>query len=322
MRKFLLLLSLLAAGVAHAQKIADPKPLANAITAEDLKKHLYIVASKEFEGRETATEGQRKAAAYIENHFKSLGLLPGNKDSYQLYYPVFQDSMTSAMLKIKDQPFRLDEDFSVNTGANSTATLMGSEIVFAGYGISDSSRDDYKDLDAKGKIVLVMNGEPTGYKPPASTARRRGFGGNAKLEAAQKNGAAGVLIIQSGCPRGSFGARGNMYLNAYKKTIFPNTFFVSEKVAEAIMGADYAAAKAGNPQSKAYTADIMMQFSKAVTNLQSSDVLGFLEGTDLKDQVLVISAHYDHLGKRDTVIFYGADDDGSGTVSVLEIAQA
>jgi len=124
MRKFLLLLSLLAAGIADAQKIADPRPLANAITAEDLKKHLYIVASKEFEGRETATEGQRKAAAYIENHFKSLSLLPGNKDSYQLYYPVFQDSMTGAGLKIKGQSFRTDEDFAVNISANSTATLM------------------------------------------------------------------------------------------------------------------------------------------------------------------------------------------------------
>src|SRR5258708_7603383 len=111
MRKLLLLLSVYTAGVAHAQKIPDPKPFANTITAADLQRHLYIVASKEFEGRETATEGQRKAAAYIENHFRSLGLLPGNKDSYQLYYPVFQDSMTGAELKIKGQSFRPDEDF-------------------------------------------------------------------------------------------------------------------------------------------------------------------------------------------------------------------
>ncbi|HMH22448.1 MAG TPA: M28 family peptidase [Puia sp.] len=322
MRKFFLLLSLLSAGIAEAQKIADPRPFANAITAEDLKKHLYIVASKEFEGRETATEGQRKAAAYIENHFKSLGLLPGNKDAYQLYYPVFQDSMTGAGLQINGKDFRVDEDFSVNASTNSTATLMGSEIVFAGYGISDSSRDDYKGLDARGKIVLVLNGEPAGRTQPAATGRRRGFGGNVKQEAAQKNGAAGILMIQTGFPRRSFGAKGNMYLNAYRKNIIPNTFFVSEKVAEAIMGADYAAAKAGNPSPKPYTVDIMMQFSKSVANLQSSDVLGFLEGTDLKDQILVVSAHYDHLGKRDTVIYYGADDDGSGTVSVLEMAQA
>jgi Zn-dependent M28 family amino/carboxypeptidase len=65
-----------------------------------------------------------------------------------------------------------------------------------------------------------------------------------------------------------------------------------------------------------------MKVHKTILRLKSSDVLGFLEGSDLKDQIVVISAHYDHLGKRDTVIYYGADDDGSGTVSVLELAEA
>ena len=91
MRKFLLLLSLFGATAAQAQKVPDPRLFAKSITADDLKKHLYIVASADFEGRETATEGQHKAAAYIENHFKSLGLLPGNGDNYQLPYPVYQD---------------------------------------------------------------------------------------------------------------------------------------------------------------------------------------------------------------------------------------
>src|ERR1700733_6124222 len=109
MRKVLLLLSLFGAGSAQAQKLPDPRPFAKTITADDLKKHLYIVASKDFEGRETATEGQRKAAAYIENDFKSLGLKPGNGDSYQLYYPVFQDSLESAELRVNDQSFSLNK---------------------------------------------------------------------------------------------------------------------------------------------------------------------------------------------------------------------
>ena len=107
------------------------------------------------------------------------------------------------------------------------------------------------------------------------------------------------------------------------KTIYPDTWYVNEKIAQAIMGDDYAAAaQSGKALPKAYTANIHLGFRKSSLKLQSSDVLGFLEGTDLKDQVLVLSAHYDHLGKRDTVIWYGADDDGSGTVSILELAQA
>jgi hypothetical protein len=326
MRRLVLALSLapaliaLTSGRASGQKAPDPRPFANTITAQDLKDHLYIVAGKDFEGRETGTEGQRKAAAYIENDFRSLGLQPGNKDSYQLYYPIFQDSLTTAAIRINGQPFSINEDFAVNTAANYSATLMGSEIVFAGYGISDSTRDDYKGLDVKGKIVLILNGVPAGATPPPSG--RRSNGSYSKQELAQKNGAVALLIIQSGFPRKSFGDKGPMYLNGYRKTILPNSFYVSDKIAEAIMGADYASAKSGNAQPKNYSADVLLEFSKSTGDLQSSDVLGFLEGADLKDQLLVISAHYDHLGKRDSVIYYGADDDGSGTVSVLELAQA
>ena len=71
---------------------ADPKKYAASITPEDLSRHLYIVAGAEMEGRETATEGQKKAAAYIENHFRSLGLLPGNNGSFQQLYPVYNDA--------------------------------------------------------------------------------------------------------------------------------------------------------------------------------------------------------------------------------------
>lgn len=326
MRKSIALLLAGAVSVAQAQKIPDPRPFANTITAEDLKRHLFIVASKDFEGRETATEGQRKAAAYIENHFRSLGLQPGNKDSYQLFYPVFQDSMTGTQVQVNGQSFTLDQDFYVNPAFNNTGTLMGSEVVFAGYGVSDSSRDDYKGLDVKGKIVLVLNGTPGGGGAPQGRGGgRRGFSFAAKQEAAQKNGAAAVLIVQStGLPRQQpTAAKGNMTLTEYKRVNYPNSFYISEKVASAIVGSDFATlSKSATPQAKPFMANVLLDFSKTLLHLHSSDVLGFLEGTDLKDQIVVLSAHYDHLGKRDTVIYYGADDDGSGTVSILELAEA
>jgi len=114
--------------------------------------------------------------------------------------------------------------------------------------------------------------------------------------------------------------RGNMSLTEFSKTIYPNAYYITDKVAQAIAGADFANIKAGTPKS--YSANVELNFRKSTLHLQSSDVLGFLEGTDLKDQIVVLSAHYDHLGKRDTVIYYGADDDGSGTVSILELAEA
>jgi Peptidase family M28/PA domain len=320
MRKFLLLLLLCGAIITRAQKTPDPRPFAKVITADELKRHLYIVAGADFEGRETATEGQRKAAAYIENDFKSLGLLPGNGDNYQLFYPVFQDSLTGVGLEVNGQPFTLNQDFFVSVTANYDAILTGGEVVFAGYGISDSTRDDYKGLDVRGRIVLVLGGNPPGMAIPAG---RRGRGmAFAKQAAAQKNGAAAVLILQADVPPTLKVAKGNMSVTEYKKVNYPNTFYISEKIARAIVGSDFDALKSGAPKPTAYTADVKMEFHKTTLHLQSSDVLGFLPGTDLKDQIVVLSAHYDHLGKKSGDIYYGADDDGSGTVSILELAAA
>jgi hypothetical protein len=319
MRKFLLFLSLLGAGAAQAQKISDPRPFAKTITAEDLKKHLYIIASADFEGRETATEGQHKAAAYIENHFKSLGLQPGNGDNYLLPYPVFQDSLLSASLSVNDQAYALNQDFFTPVAADNNSTLLGSEVVFAGYGVSDSTRDDYKGLNVRGRIVVALNGNPPGTPQPPG----RRFRGPNKSDIAQRNGAAAILIIQSGnIPPQLSAAKGNMTISEYKRTNPISTYYITEKVAQAIFGGDYSQLQSGTPTNKVYAANIKLEFQKTTAQLQASDVLGFLPGTDLKDQIIVISAHMDHLGKRNGEIYYGADDDGSGTVSILEIASA
>jgi hypothetical protein len=318
MKKILFVFVLLLSTFVQAQK-KNAGTYASTITAADLKKHLYVIASKEMEGRETATPGQKRAAAYIENHFRSLNLKPGNKDSYQQTYGVYQDSLMEASMEVNGHAYALDKDFTVNVGQNNNSTLRFSEVVFVGNGIVDSTHDDYKGLDVRGKVVLLL-----APPQPATGGGGRGFGNQfARVDAAQKNGAMAVLVIGSGFPRSmATNPKGNMYVNAFQKMIRPNQYTISEKVAEAIMGADFAAAKNGNIQPKTYKADLMLSFSKTTTDLQSSNVLGVLEGSDLKDEYVFITAHYDHLGKRDTVIYYGADDDGSGTVGVLEIAEA
>lgn len=327
MRRIFLVVALAATSAAWGQKIADPKPFAASITAADLKKHLYIVAGAEMEGRETATEGQRKAASYIENHFKSLGLIPGNNGNYQLGYPVFQDSLINATIEVNGKRFELNTDVSINLNMASSGTLMCGEVVFAGYGISDSSRDDYKDVNAQGKIVLILQGTPPATGGTSAGPRGKRFNPFSLMETAQKNGAAAILVVQPNFPRRQGITRGAPYLNGFRKTVFPNTYYISEQVAKAIMGADYDTAKeamkSGTPQPKPYDADVKLEFKKNINELNSTNVVGFIEGTDKKDELVFITAHYDHLGKRgDSVIYYGADDDGSGTVSVLELAEA
>src|SRR5437868_13963868 len=128
MRKILFPVLFLSTLNGFAQK-AKPDVSAKTITANDLKKHLYIVAGPEMEGRETATPGQKKAAAYIESQFRSLGLAPGNNGSYQLKYPVYQDSLLIATVEVNGKNFELDKDFLVNVGQSSPSTYRFAEAV-------------------------------------------------------------------------------------------------------------------------------------------------------------------------------------------------
>ncbi|NII29834.1 M28 family peptidase [Pseudoflavitalea sp. X16] len=326
MRKLCLVMALVAPCGIMAQKAANPVTYANSITAEDLKKHLYIVAGAEMEGRETATEGQRKAAAYIENYFKQLGLAPGINGGYQQAFSVYQDSLVKASIDINGKKFLPFADFGVTLSSANSSSFMASEVVFVGYGISDSARDDYKGIDARGKIVLILAGTPPATQQPAA-GQRRGFGVSPVIDAALRHGAAAVFQVQPGFPRRAGATKGNMYVGGFRKTIYPNLYGISDQVAESIMGADYAAAKeamkAGNPQAKVYAANVLVDFSKAIVEMQSTNVIGFLEGSDKKDEYVFLTAHYDHIGKTAAgVINYGADDDGSGTVSILELAEA
>lgn len=110
------------------------------ITVEDLKKHLYIIASKEMEGRETPSAGLDKAADYIEAHFKALGLTPGNNGSFRQFYPLYKDSMLSSSFKLNGTAIELNKDYQPQT-SNYAASMRFSEVVFAGYGISDPEKE-------------------------------------------------------------------------------------------------------------------------------------------------------------------------------------
>ncbi|HEY1199586.1 MAG TPA: M28 family peptidase, partial [Niastella sp.] len=279
------------------------------------------------QGRETTTEGQRKAAAYIEDQFKALGLTPGNNGNFQLGFPVYQDSLVEATIEVNGKRFDGSKDFFVNLSAANSSTLLSSEVVYVGYGINDSTRNDFKPINVQGKIVLVM---PTQTTSTGGTSSGSHFRTSPFLivREAQKNGAAAVLLVQNNSiRRGAPYVKGPLYTEAYKPNINLNSYSISEEIAKAIIGADFDAVKEalknGNPTPKTYTANVKLDFKKSVNELSSTNVMGFLEGSDKKDEFVFITAHYDHLGKRgDSVIYYGADDDGSGTVSVIELAEA
>lgn len=325
MKKLLLLCLPFATTITLAQKTEDAPKFAALITQQALQEKLAIIASAGMEGRETASPGQKKAAAYLEAQFRSLGLKPGNGNSYQQPFPVYQDMLIEKKLSVNGKAFEWDKDFSFNTQTIVNGNWTFQNILFAGYGLADSASNinDYAGLEVKGKLVVVLDGgaiipAPGGFGDPYA----------AKINAARKNGAAGLLIISQDLPRKTpTNLKGRMTLQPSAAAANTNSLFVaiiSDEVAAALLGrtakVDFAELK--NNHKGIYVSELKLTAHKSSITLESSNVLGVLPGKDKKDEYVFITGHYDHLGINGDVIWYGADDDGSGTVSVVQMAEA
>ncbi|MCW3111145.1 MAG: family peptidase [Segetibacter sp.] len=294
---------------------------AQTITPAELKEKLSVIAGREMEGRETASPGQKKAAAYIESQFHKLGLLPGTTGGFQMQYPIYQDTLIEASLKIDGKYQKLDSSFSLNIVSAANGTYDIKEIVLASFGIVDSSRNDYLDLDVKGKWVLIFEGTPG--SPSAVADKRSPYSTTSKVEQATKLGAKGVFIMSSAFPQKASDTKGSMYLKK-PATVNVPAITVSSDVAHKLLGLNPAQLLQSIkivPQGP-YNSDAVFTINKRTSLLQSSNVIGLLPGTDKAGEYVLITSHYDHLGTKGKDIYYGADDDGSGTASVLEIAEA
>ncbi|MBS1744521.1 MAG: M28 family peptidase [Bacteroidetes bacterium] len=339
MKKLLAFLFLSTAFMQLPAQNNDAAKFADGITTDGLKKHLNIIASDEFEGRETGTEGQRKAAAYIETQFRLLNLKTATGlNGYQQYYPLQQDSMLNSSLSIGDYAAAYETDYIVRL-TNASGKFTSNQVVFAGYGIDDKNYNDYNGMDVKGKIVIIVLGEPkkdgffmvSGTKTPGEWT----YPGIAKkVSVAMKRGAAGMIIIN---PASESFSKATINDTKKSKLYYPrdtessmNHLFITHALAKKIMGettdslikkaARYEAFSKADAWEK--NIDIRFSYEKKTNIIEASNVVGIIEGTDKKDEYVFLTGHYDHLGKRDGKIYYGADDDGSGTVAVMEMAAA
>ncbi len=288
------------------------------ITQVDLKKHLIVLASDEFEGRETAMPGQKKAAKHIANYFENIGLEKGVYDtSYFQSFPVAVKDPAMVEVKVDGKRLIFLNDFFYLGSFNDT-NITGLDVVYVNYGIDSENYSDYKDIEVKGKVVVIREGVPRNVKVGEEWDSWR-----KKIEAAQKNGAVALFTIKSDFksrverikfyiqnPTMELHNKGNRKPNK----LIPN-FFISDSVALNYFKID-TTEKFSTPSCKV---DLVLEVDQI---LSSENVLGFIEGTDKKEEIVVITAHYDHLGFDAGEICNGADDDGSGTVAVLELAQA
>jgi hypothetical protein len=331
MKKIYLGMVALAIGTyASAQKPADPTKYAKLITAEDAKKHLSIIASDAFEGRETGKPGADKAAHYIEAEFKRLGLQPPVNGSYFLDIPLVENKL-NVSFSVNGQALVNGQDYIAGRGAIPDKVVNASEIVFVGYG-TDA---EIGSTDLTGKVLLWVNEDkPEAGKTPNTSYRMS----NARMQIVKnlqsKNPAlileanpeiGGVLKRMGGSTGGRLSIKSDAAKPASTSQLAPALNITAELADQLVKstGKSYADLKGGSAQT--IKADIKADFKTEQKDVKAVDVLGYMPGTDLKDEVLVFSAHYDHLGlnpKGPDKVYNGADDDGSGTTGILEIARA
>lgn len=325
----------------------ETKALAATIKAADLRKHLTILAADNMEGRETGEPGQKKAAAYLRNQFKMLGLPAiGEDDGYFQTILFSRQKWSEINLTVNGEKRRhLWEYASAPSQNASRGATSIDELVFLGYGIDAPTYSDYDNAgDLTGKHVLILAGEPRGkggdfLVSGGAKASKWGASDELKLIKAKEMGAATVFIIDPKFKENVPNIRketldGRMRMaemtEADRQTA--NVVYLTPQLAKAIMGkkgkkvikARKKLEKSGKLKPVTIPVELELTQEKAVKELIGENVLGYLEGRDarLKDEVLVISAHYDHIGMRGDNIFNGADDNGSGTSTVLELAQA
>jgi len=307
----------------------DPiqKKYAGLITAEDAKKHLSIIASDAFEGRETGKPGAMMAANYIAEQFKRLGLTAPVNGSYFLDVPLVTNSFTVKSLTINGSSFAFGKDFMATGGGPAgDKTIAATEFVFLNHKPGADPAAELGNTNITGKVVfIIVDGESR-----QNQLKRIQFiqSKNPLLILSNTSGAA-LFTQRVGTRPGA----GRLTIKDNSAPVPAPVFNITTGVATQLFansGETFETFKAsgddkGMQPNQTLKADLSAIVNASSVDAKAVDVLGFMPGTDLKDEILVFSAHYDHLGlttSGEDKVYNGADDDGSGTTGVLEIAQA
>ena len=346
--------SLAAAQTATRAK-SPARKAAEAITAKQMSDYLYFIASDEMEGRDTPSRGLDTTAKFIGMNLARWGFKPAGDDGtfYQkIALNIRRTDTEKTRLKIGENDLPYGRDFFSNAA---TANVAASPLVFAGSGwfIKQKNIDEYKDLDVKGKTVVIYADE----KYPAGVTEEDLYGGkygrvfmdwSEPINNARQKGAAGLIIIASPKTERNWliekqtRERGVASVEKFSQLTISRSrniplMTISPQAAENLFqneGVSFAdvqgMAKTGAALPKftfKKTADYTV--ADRIEKASTQNVVAVWEGSDanLKQEMVAVGAHYDHVGMdlnspRSDKIWNGADDDGSGTTAILSIAEA
>jgi Zn-dependent M28 family amino/carboxypeptidase len=326
----------------------------NSINAEDLERHVLALASDEFEGRKPFTAGETKTVNYIKNEFEKMSLEGANNGSYFQEVPLVEITGTASpvmQLTTTEEELDLDyfDEFIASTQRiTENIDIINSELVFAGYGIvaPEYGWNDYQGLDCAGKTVLVLVNDP-GF----ATQNESLFKGNAmtyygrwtyKYEEAARRGAEGVIVVHqtkaAGYPwtvlqNGAAGA--DLVLQAEDRNMSRCalegwvTDGAARKISE-LAGFDFESLAESAARTGFEAVELGVNITVSLQNKlkfdTSKNVMAVLPGSDLRDECIVYTAHWDHLGIGPVLdgdsIYNGAADNALPIACMLETAKA
>jgi hypothetical protein len=333
-----------------------PARASKAITSEGLLKHIRVLASDEYEGRAPGSAGEKKTLDYIISQCRAMKIAPGNPDgTYLQRVPLWGITSSGEVTLMAG-----GASFSVTAGQDYRVTstlpkaeidIADSPIVFVGYGIvaPEYQWDDYKGVDVKGKVVFILSGDPPIPDPndPAKLDPKMFLGpelsyygrSSTKAEVAWAHGAAAVITLFT--PRGLYTSFASMNRFLPREAMIIRDEYSTNRVGASIAlttekgtqlltaaGQDLSAlrkaALSREFQPVALKASIAIRAHNKVREIDSANVVAKIPGSDsrLRDESVIYSGHWDHLGRQDDNIFHGASDNASGTAGVLELARA
>lgn len=298
----------------------SPVTYANTITEGELKDHLYTYASDEFKGRDTGTESEKMATDYLTNAYKEMGIEAAQgSGKYLQEVPLMRNSLPTGTIELNGKTLNIGEDIFAGTKMNNSEMTA----VHAGYGIETDTYSDYANIDVAGKAVIIKAGEPKnedGSYVISGTSAKSDWSNwretrQTRIDIAMAKGATAVIYLDD--------ELNNRYRRVYdymkksdhggqltlvKGETMNNVFFASEDLLKNITTEEVTLKVNGQNKSESVSAN---------------NVVAFIEGKSKPNEYIVISAHLDHVGVgANGEVYNGADDDGSGTVAILEIAEA
>jgi hypothetical protein len=331
-------------------------PYAASITPAALQQDLAVLAADAYEGRATGQQGQRRAASYLAQALATAGLagpVPGADNPYFQQFTINRTELDPDFsVKIGDKNFVVNKDFYLFM-PNPAAMPAVVQPAFVGYGISTAGYADFAPgaPELKGKDLVLLLGEPltkTGQPLLGKSGQPSAYGAAGFTEMTARSPALRTLVphvsIRIEPSAAAFAQAPQAYEGIFTRREHlglpsdpapagqgVNLFVVSPAMGAALLGTtpaglaryQQAVAKAGRPIASPFRPVAMtLPAPEKTGSFTTENVLGYLEGTDKKDEVLVLMAHYDHVGVQAGAVYNGADDNGSGTVSLLALARA